>query len=74
MTRKIMEDIDLAMQCSLKLDLVSYTGYNYFFLGFCKNVKIVIKGLKTRHLISVFEQRDHDLVLDQFFLNLVKFS
>lgn len=69
-----MENAGLAIQRGLKLDLVSHIGYNCFFLDLCKDVEIVIEGLKKRHLIFVVEQGDYDLVLGQLFLNLAKFS
>lgn len=50
-TKKDMEDSGLAMQCNPKLELMSYTGYSHFFLGFCKDVEIVIKELILRHQI-----------------------
>lgn len=73
-TREIMKDISLAIWQSLKLELVFHTGHNHLFLGFYEDVEVVIRGLKTRHPIFVVEYGDHDLVLDQFFLNLVKLS
>ena len=57
-----------------KLELVSHTGHRRHFLGFCKDIEVTIQGLKTRHPIFIVEYRDHDLVLGQPFLNLVKFS
>lgn len=74
MTRKVIEDASLAMQCGSNLELVSYTGHSHPFLGFCEDVESVIGGLKIRHLIFMIEQRDYDLILGQPFLNLVKFS
>ena len=41
-TRKVMEDIGLAMRCSLKLELVSHTGHSRLFFGLCKDVEVVI--------------------------------
>lgn len=72
--RKVIEDASLAMQHSLKLELVSHTGYNRHFIGFCENIEVAIGGLKTRHPIFVVETKDHDLVLRQPFLNSIKFS
>lgn len=55
MTGEVMEDIGLAMQCSLKLELVSHTGHSHLFFSFCKDVEIAIGGLKIRHPIFVIE-------------------
>lgn len=62
MTRKVMEDIGLAMQRSLKLELVSHTSHSHTFLSLYEDVEIVIRGLKTKHPIFEIEQGDHDLV------------
>lgn len=74
MTREIMEDTGLAMRQGPKLELVSHTGHSRPFLGLCEDVEVAIGGLKTRHPIFVVEHGDHDLVLGQPFLNMVKFS
>ena len=73
MTREVIKDAGLAIQRSLKLELVSHPGYSCLFLGFCKDVEVAIGGLKTRHPIFVLEYGDYDLVLGQPFLNTVKF-
>lgn len=57
-----------------KLELISYIGYNYLFLSFCKDVKMVIRKFKIKYLIFIIEIRDYDFVLKQSFLNLIKFS
>lgn len=69
-----MKNTGLAMQRGPKLKLVSHTGYRRPFFSLCKNVEITIGGLKTRYPIFVVEQGNHDLILDQSFLNLIKFS
>lgn len=73
-TIKIIEDVGLAIQYGPKLELVSHTSHSCLFLSFCNNVEIDKKRLKIRHLIFVIEQGDYNLILDQLFLNLVKFS
>ena len=74
MTRKLMEDANLAMRQGLKLELVSHTDHSWPFLSLCEDVEVVIGELKTRYPIFIVEARDHDLVLSQPFLNSVKFS
>lgn len=74
MTRKVIENASLAMQRGSKLELVSHIDHSHFFLGFYENIQVIIRGVKTRYLIFIVELGDHDLVLDQLFLNLVKFS
>ena len=74
MTREVMENAGLAMRRSPKLELVSHTIHSCSFLGLCEDVEVAIRRLKTRHPIFVIEHGDHDLVLGQPFLNLVKFS
>lgn len=74
MTRKIIEDLKLAIRQRSKLKLVLYTGYCRPFLDFCENIEIVIGGLKTRHFIFIVEHRDYNLVFVQLFFNMVKFS
>ncbi len=69
-----MKDTGLAMQCSSKLELVSYTSRSCFFLSLCEDVEVAIEGLKTRHSIFIIEYGDYNLVLGQPLLNLVKFS
>lgn len=73
-TRKVIEVARLAMQRSLKLELVSHTGHNHSFFSLYTDIEIGIGSLKIRHSIFVIEQENHDLVLDQLFLNSVKFS
>lgn len=74
MTRKLIKDTNLAMRRRLKLELVLHISHNHPFLGFCEDVKVVIKKLKTKHLIFVIETGDHDFVLGQLFLNSMKFN
>lgn len=74
MTRKIIEDISLAIQRDLKLELVYHISHSRFFLSFCEDIKVSMGGLKTRHSIFILETGDHDLVLGQPFLKSVKFS
>ena len=74
MTRELMKDSNLAMRRGPKLELVSHTGHSQLFLGLCKDVKVAIRELKTRHPIFVVETGDHDHVLGQPFLNSIKFS
>lgn len=69
-----MENAGLAMQYGPKLELISYIDHSRPFFSLCKNIKIVIKKLKTKHLIFLVKQRNHDLVLGQLFLYLIKFS
>lgn len=45
-----------------KLELVLYSSYSWLFLGLCEDVKVAIRGLKTRHLIFVVEAGDYDLI------------
>ena len=73
-TRKLMEEANLAMKKRLKLELVLYTSYSQPFLRPCKDIKVAIKELKTRHPIFVVKTGDHKLVLGQPFLNSVKFN
>lgn len=74
MTKKLIKDVHLAIRQGPKLELVSHIGYSWLFLNFCEDVEVSIGRLKTRHSIFVIEARDHDLALDQLFLNSVKFS
>lgn len=54
--------------------MVSHIGHSQFFLRYYEDVEVVIKRLKTRHLIFVVEARDYDFVVSQPLLNFVKFS
>ncbi len=69
-----MEDTCLAIRRGPKLESISHTSHSRLFLALCKNVKVAIRGLKARHPIFVVENRDHDLLLGQPFLNSVKFN
>lgn len=70
----MIEDVNLAIRQGLKLELVSHMEYRRSFFGFYADVEVAIGGLKTRHSIFVVKASDHNLVLSQFFLNLIKFS
>lgn len=73
-TRKVMKDTELAMRQKPKLELILHTKYSLPFLNLCEDIKVAISGLKTRHLIFVIKVENHDLVLEQPFLNAIKFS
>lgn len=62
------------MKKGLKLELISYTSHSQLFLGFSEDIKVVIRGLKTRNAIFTIKAEDHNLVLGQCFLNSVKFN
>lgn len=74
MTQKFMKNIGLALWHSLKLELISHTNYSCSFLYLCEDIEFVIWGSKIRYPIFLIEHREHDLVLDQLFLKLDKFS
>lgn len=74
MTKGVMENAELAIKEGPKLELVLHTGHNRPFLGLCKDIKVAISGLKIRHPIFMIETRDYNLVLEQLFLNAIKFS
>lgn len=69
-----MQNINLIIQYNLKLKLVFYANWSYFFLSFYKNVEIIIKKLKIRYSIFVFEQKDYNLILSQTFLNFANLA
>lgn len=72
--KELIEDINLAIRRGLKLELISYMGHNLPFLRLCEDIEIAIREVKIRYLIFVIEAGDYDLVLNQLFLNSVKFS
>lgn len=72
--KKSMQNTRLAMTQDACLELVSYTGHSQLLLDLCKDVKVVVNGLKIRHSIFVIEHKNHNLILRQSFLNSVKFS
>lgn len=74
MIRELMKEANLAIRKGPKLELVSHTSHSRLFLGLCEDVKVAIRGLKTRYPIFVVEVKDYKLVLGQPFLNFVKFS
>lgn len=74
MTRKLMENTNLAIGQRAKLELVSYINNCPSFHSLYEDTKIAIGGLKTKHLIFVIKARDHNFVSYQPFLNSVKFS
>lgn len=67
MIKKIIENVGLAMQYNIKLELVSYTNNIHLFFGLCEDVKVAIKGFKTRYPIFVIKIEDHNLNLRQHF-------
>lgn len=73
-TKEVIKDAGLTIKKSPKLELVSHIRHSCPFLGLCKDVEITIGGLQTKHPIFVIEHGDHDLVLGQPFLNIVKFQ
>ena len=74
MTKKLMENANLAIRRGPKLKLVSHISDSRPFLGLYEDVEVAIRGLKIRHPIFVLEAEDYNLVLGQPFLNSVKFS
>lgn len=48
-----MEDMGLAMWWGPKLELVSHISHSHLFLSFCKDIKVIIKGLKIKYLIFI---------------------
>lgn len=64
----------LAIRQRPKLELILHTSHSHLFLRLYKDVEIAISNLKTRHLIFVMKYKDHNRVLGQLFLNIVKFS
>ena len=73
-TREVIEDVGLTIWRGLKLEMICHTSHSALFLGSSEVVEVAIGVLKTRLPIFVVENGDHDLVLVQPFLNLVKFS
>ena len=63
MTRKLIEDANLDIKQTPKLELVSNTNYSGLFFSFCEDMEIVLEELKTKHLIYVIKAGDYDLVL-----------
>lgn len=72
--KKDMKDAKLAMRQRQKLKLILHTKYSQLLLRLCDDVDVVIGCLKTRYAIFVIEAEDHNLVLEQPFLNAIKFS
>lgn len=74
MIEKAIEDTNLAMRQKLKLDLISYTSQSWSFLRLYKDMEIAIRKLKTRHQTFIVKAKYYNHVLDQPFLNFIKFS
>lgn len=74
MIKKLIEDINLAIKLGFTLELVLYIRYSCSFFGFCEDIEVVIRGLKIKYLIFIIEARNYNLILDQSFLNSIKFS
>lgn len=49
-------------------------GHSHFFLGFYKDIKIAIEGIKIKYLIFIIKVEDYNLILSQSFWNFIKFS
>lgn len=43
------------MQRNLKLELVFYTNYSFFFYNISKDIKMTIEKLKTKYPIFIVE-------------------
>ncbi len=74
MTKSVMDGSGLCIRTDPQLKLVSYTRHSRIFLGLCEDVKVAIGSLKTRYPIFVVGKADHELVLGQPSLNLIKFT
>lgn len=46
MTRKVIEDVSLAIWRGPKLEIVFHTSHGHFFFYLYKDVKLAIKGMK----------------------------
>lgn len=62
-TRKLIEDANLAIRRDSKLKLVSHTGHSRLFLSLCEDIEVAIGGLKTRYPTFIVKTGDDDLVL-----------
>lgn len=71
MNKEVIEDISLAVRQGPKLELISHTVHSYPFHSLCKDVEVVIEGLKMRHPIFIVQYGNHNLVFDAPFLNSV---
>lgn len=69
-----MENAKLVMKQRQKLKLILHIKYSQLFLGLYDDVDVAISGLKTRYAIFMIEAEDHNLVLEQPFLNTIKFK
>lgn len=59
-----MKDANFVIRQGPERKLILYTSHNHFIFGLFNDVKIAMRGLKTRHLIFMVEAGDHDFVLD----------
>lgn len=69
-----MDNVRLVMWHGKKLKLLSHNSYSYSFLDWCEDVEVAIEKLKIKYPIFIIEYEDHNLVLGQLFLNLIKFN
>lgn len=60
----VIENARVAIKQRSKLELNLHTCYNKLFLGLCKDIKVAIKGLKTRYLMFVIKIKDYNLILE----------
>ena len=74
MTRKLIEEANLAMRKGCKLELILHTCYSRPFLEICEDVEVAIGGMKIRHPIFFVEAGNHDFVLGQSFFNSLIFN
>lgn len=71
--KELIEDTDLVIRKRFKLKFNPYIDHSWHFLRLYKDDEVVIRGLKTRQSIIIDKSRDHNLILDQIFLNFVTF-
>lgn len=74
MIGEILEDANLVIRLEPWLELASCLSYSQTFLSLCKDIKVVVGCLKIMRFIFELEVRDHNFVLRQLFLNLIKFN
>ena len=75
MIRELNENANLSRRQKLKLELISHITHSCsFIVDLYKDMEVAIEGLTIKNTIFVIKTGDYDLVLDQSFLNFVKFN
>lgn len=72
--KKLIESANLAITQKLKLESVLQMSFSKFFCCFYRNIEFVVKELKVKYLVMLFEVGNNNFILSLSFLNFIEFG